>query len=280
MYTMKRSESHQLANTKRAIKRSQRQARRDKREAQRIAKHGPRAKMTFRRHVAPVLAGILVMLLVVSGMNAQWLYAQYKYRNSSAGVAAAQPVAATKPGQPTDAPVSDPSPQLGSRIEIPAINVKAPVQLNQGTAEWQIQLGLRKGVVHLDGSAAPGKTGNVVIFGHSSGALWAPGDYKFIFTMLDKLKAGDQIFVYYEGIRYGYTVASSQVVAPSDVGVLNGGGQNELTLITCTPVGTSTNRLVVHAEQTSPKPAPSVAGDDAETVPASSLGNLPGSARR
>lgn len=280
MNTMKRSEKLQKAATGHALKQSQRQARREKREAQRTAKHGPRAKTTFRRHVAPVLAGILVMLLVVSGMNAQWLYAQYKHRTSGSAAATTQSVAATKPGQPTDVPVKDPSPQLGSRIEIPAINVKAPVQLNQGTAEWQIQLGLRKGVVHLDGSAAPGKTGNVVIFGHSSGALWAPGDYKFVFTMLDKLKAGDQIYVYHEGIRYGYTTTSSQVVAPSDVGVLNGGGRNELTLITCTPVGTSTNRLVVHAEQTSPKPAQAVAGDDAESVPAGGLSNLPGSARR
>lgn len=238
-------------------------------------KHGPKAPVTFKRNFLPAIVGIGVTLGVLGAMNGQWLYAQYQYR--TARPIAQAPVAAQQQGadSATD-PTVDPNPELGARIEIPRINVQAPVQIGKGTAEWQIQRSLQDGVVHYDAGPLPGEPGNVVIFGHSSGQLWAPGNFKFIFTLLDKLEAGDVIYVYNGGIRYTYTVSGSQVVAPSDVGVLNPGPKNELTLITCTPVGTSTNRLIVSAEQTAPA-APVIA--DPNAVAPVNLDQLPGSAR-
>lgn len=271
---MKRGDDLQTLHDSGVSKRAQRRA---ERLAKREAKHGPQAKTTFRRNVLPVVAGTLVMLMVLAGMNAQLIYAQIKYRmDVSAPPAAAQTVA-SRPDTTDQAKndTKDPNPELGPRIEIPTLAVKAPIQFAQGTAEWQIQKGLQNGVVHFDGAPMPGQVGNVVIFGHSSGALWAPGDYKFIFTTLDKLQIGDQIYVYREGVRYTYTMTDSQVVSPADIGVLKSSNTHELTLITCTPVGTSTNRLVINAEQTSPAPTTG----EADATMAGGLRNLPGSAR-
>jgi hypothetical protein len=83
---------------------------------------------------------------------------------------------------------------------------------------------------------------------------WTPGVYKFVFTLLDKLQAGDEIIVDYNGTRYIYRINSTEVVSPDNINVLKPTDpkKHSLELITCTPVGTSKNRLVVHAEQISP----------------------------
>jgi sortase A len=143
-----------------------------------------------------------------------------------------------------------------SEVIIPGIHVKAPVIYESSVDNTNIAYDLRSGVVHYGTTALPGQKGNVVIFGHSSGVAWAPGNYKFVFTLLEKLQPGQQISLDYHGVRYVYVVTDSQVVAPNDMKALNSNGaQSQLSLITCTPVGTSKNRLVVHAKQVSPNPA-------------------------
>lgn len=256
-------------------------------QAAQTAHYGPKAQVTFWRNIWPVLAGVLVMVVVMATLNGQWLTAQLKYRFTKPAVIAGAPVQVASAGTGGQAAsTKSPHPELGPQVTIPAINVVAPIELDQGTAEWQIQLGLRKGVVHYDSSALPGAAGNVVIFGHSSGQPWAPGNYKFVFTLLDKVRADDAVYLDYNGTRYTYKVVRSEVVAPTDVGVLQQGSGHELTLITCTPVGTSKNRLVVHAEQVSPDPnakaqpavtAAATAGRSAK--PAATPQELPGTAR-
>lgn len=256
---------------KAALKAKSDQAKADKR----LRKFGPKAQTSFRRNILPIIAGLVVVLGVFGAMNGQLVMAQWRYHFATPKITNVAQTSADlaknkSAADDTKSPTSVTSPQ----VTIPSIGVIAPLQFDQGTAEWQIQLGLRKGVVHYDGSAKPGDTGNVVLFGHSSGQPWAPGDYKFVFTLLDKTKAGDLIYLDYHGTRYTYEIRKSQVVAPTDTGVLTSGNDHELTLITCTPVGTSTNRLVVHAEQISPKPV-----DTAPTQKAApSLKTLPGTA--
>jgi LPXTG-site transpeptidase (sortase) family protein len=240
----------------------------------RLAGHGPTAKLGFRKGVLPPLLGILIMLGVMAALNGELLMAQFKYHFSKPVAAASQSPTMPKPAVED---TKSPYPELGPRLTIPALNVDAPINFDNGTAEWQIQIALRSGVVHYDTSSMPGKTGNVVIFGHSSGQPWAPGDYKFVFTLLDKLKVGDKIYLDYLGTRYTYEMKSSVVVTPSDVGVLKSGNDHELTLITCTPVGTSKNRLVVHAEQISPTVKSDGQTSDGDAG-SPSLTSLPGSA--
>ena len=131
--------------------------------------------------------------------------------------------------------------------------------------------------MHYPDTAVPGKQGNVVIFGHSSGQWWAPGNYKFIFTLLDKLQPQDKIVIDYQGVRYIYRVYAYKIVEPTDLSVLNQSSDNSLTLITCTPVGTSAKRLIIMAKQIVPNVKEPAAVNQAAELPAQAQGKLPGS---
>jgi sortase A len=210
----------------------------------RVGEH-PKGAFSFRRNVLPPLLGLVVMLAVMGIINGQYISAQLYYRYGSNDTTITSAPASNLQLDPNAAPV----------IAIPTIGVKAPVIFEPSYKESQVQLALRRGVVKFATTADPGQNGNVVIFGHSSGQPWAPGDYKFVFTALDRLKPGDKIYIDYKGQRYIYQMASSQVVLPEEVGVINPTDKPTLTLITCSPVGTSLKRLVVRANQISPKPA-------------------------
>jgi sortase A len=139
-------------------------------------------------------------------------------------------------------------------IIIPKINVNAPVVFANSNVEANIQHDLESGVVHYADTAQPGENGNSVIFGHSSNDWWEPGNYKFVFVLLDKLVVGDTFTVNYQSKQYTYQVIETKVVEPTDVSVLNQTADPEMTLITCTPPGTSWKRLIIRAKQISPAP--------------------------
>ena len=194
------------------------------------------------------------MMLGVFGMlNGQYLMAQAQYHFNKP--AAVKQVSTTRTASAAPASTAI-DPALPPTLSIPSIGVSAPLVLDeQSYVDWRVQIALRKGVVHYGQTAMPGGKGNMVLLGHSSGQLWAPGDYKFVFTLLDKLKPNDTLTIDFQGTRYTYQVTDSQVVAPDDLSVLEQTTTPTLSLITCTPVGTSKSRLVVHAKQISPVPA-------------------------
>jgi len=229
---------------------------------------GSRVRLKFKKHLLPPLAGLVVAILVFGFFNSQLLSGKIAYylydRNIDAGSLNSQLVAS---------PVDKNAPP---KIIINDINVKAPIVFDVQTVnEGLFQKALRSGVVHYPGTAQPGQAGNVVVFGHSSGQWWAPGDYKFIFTHLDKLQQEDKIFVEYQGVRYIYKVFGISVVKPTDLSVLNQGGSNILTLITCTPVGTATNRLIIKAQQIVPNVSNNRNFNQAAQKPAEAQGALP-----
>lgn len=67
------------------------------------------------------------------------------------------------------------------------------------------------------------------------------------FYSLDKLAGGDPIVVYWQGKEFDYTVATSKVVAPTELTVEDPTPKPQLTLYTCTPLWNFKNRLVVVA---------------------------------
>ncbi len=146
---------------------------------------------------------------------------------------------------------------LDDRIVIPRINKNVPIvransenliKHNWAGLEADIQEALRYGVVHYPGTAEPGDHGNVVITGHSSYFAWDPGRFKDVFALLHELKVGDKIIVYHQQRKYFYQVFETKVITPDQVDVLTQSGENRLTLITCTPVGTNLKRLIVFAK--------------------------------
>ncbi len=148
--------------------------------------------------------------------------------------------AATRVSSPTDGSVV-------AEIQIPAIGV------DQYVVEGTTDSDLSKGPGHYIGTAMPGQAGNVAIAGHRT-TNGAP------FNGLGHLVPGDRIIlttVY--GQNFTYVVSGTpQAVSPGDVGVLNYFGDNRVTLTTCNPEFSSTQRLVVVGKLNQPG-APGVA---------------------
>lgn len=158
-------------------------------------------------------------------------------------------------------------------ISIPKINATAPIIFEPSYDEAKIQKALEGGVVHYGGTPNPGEPGNSVIVGHSSNDWWEPGAYKYVFILLDKMVVGDTYSVNYNSKQYIYQVTEVLVVAPNDLSVLKATTEPTMTLITCTPPGTTWKRLVIKAKQISPTPTLT-----AVPKPGTTTGVLPGNA--
>lgn len=173
------------------------------------------------------------------------------------------------------------------KLIIPKINVDVPVIYGAGYDHDSQMKAMEKGVAHFaipGANAKPGEIGNTVFSGHSSNDLFDPGDYKFIFAQLDKLKVGDTIYANYNSVRYTYTITKKEVVLPTQVDKLTYVTDKPvLTLITCTPLGTAEKRLLVTAEQVSPDPAKATApsaGSNPSSGDAVMTGNGPSALER
>jgi sortase A len=144
------------------------------------------------------------------------------------------------------------------KIIIPKINIEAPVVYDvETTEEKAVQKGLERGVVHYAITPNPGEMGNSVIVGHSSSNILNSGKYKFAFLLLKSLENGDTFIIHKDKKRYVYKVYEKYVTSPDDLSVLDPPDKDHpaiVTLITCDPPGSSTNRLIIHAEQIFPSP--------------------------
>lgn len=146
-------------------------------------------------------------------------------------------------------PSATPSFNLESqaKLVIPKIGVDTPIVWN--VPEDQVNEKLLGGVVHSRGTALPGQKGNIFITGHSSYYSWSSSPYKDVFALLEKLSLGDKIYVQYQGINFNYEVKDTKVVSPNDLSVLDQGNDFNLTLMTCVPIGTNLNRLIITSTQ-------------------------------
>lgn len=137
-------------------------------------------------------------------------------------------------------------------ISIPVIGVNAPIVNAESNEEAQIEEDLQQGTVHYANTAVAGHAGNSVIFGHSSNNPGAPGNYNTVFSRMPEVQPGDSITVQTaEGIST-YQVTSLEVVEPTAVWVVEPTSTPQLTVITCYPIGSNTQRLVVHSVLASP----------------------------
>lgn len=213
----------------------------------------------------PIIAAVATFILLIVLLKAPVLISQISYSRHT------PPTGPTTVVQTAGA-IIPPTPT----ISIPELNVGAPVTYENTRNETQIDNDLENGVIHYAGTALPGQAGNAVIFGHSSNDWWQPGNYKFVFVLLDKLQPGDQFSVNYNSVHYIYSVTGSSVVEPTDLSVLDPTPTPTMTLITCTPPGTSWKRLVVTAKQISPNPNQATAAPASTQSAPASLPNTEG----
>ena len=138
-------------------------------------------------------------------------------------------------------------PKIGKNV--PLVNVEH--EEADTSSDWNkiFMKELENGVVKYPGSADPGKPGNSFIFGHSSNYPWAKGDYNQVFALLNELDVGDDVIVYFHQKKFVYTVREKMVVKPGHISSIGGSDDStRLTLMTCWPLGTALNRLLVVSE--------------------------------
>lgn len=137
-----------------------------------------------------------------------------------------------------------------ARIQIPTLNIDLPIY--HGTSEDS----LLRGAGHLQGTSLPvgGENTHSVITAHRGLATAS------MFTELDKVGVGDRIIISTFGRVLTYQVTDTRVVEPTDSATLRQeAGKDLLTLVTCTPLGINTHRILVTATRITPTPAGDVA---------------------
>jgi len=155
-----------------------------------------------------------------------------------------------------------------NHIFIPSINTDAPITWRVNDNENEVQTALQNGVIHINGTALPGEVGNTFITGHSSNYFWAKGNYKNIFSLLNRLVVGDLVYVKYQGKVFVYKNTSTKIVKPNDLSVIQATNSPVLTLMTCSPVGTSINRLIIRADQILPSTSTAISTEgDIQNLP-------------
>ena len=127
-----------------------------------------------------------------------------------------------------------------ARIRIPEIDVDLPIY--HGTEDAVLD----KGVGHLYGTSLPvgGIGTHTVLSGHSG----LPGSE--LFTRVNLLQTDDLLYIDVAGTTLTYKVDRILTVAPDDASHLRQlEGDDYVTLLTCTPIGVNSHRLLVRAER-------------------------------
>lgn len=125
-------------------------------------------------------------------------------------------------------------------IDIPKSGVYLPVQ--HGTDADTLE----KSVGHVVGTSLPvgGSSTHAVLSAHSGMAS------SKLFSDIDQLKLGDAFFVHVLGDTLAYKVDSIHTVLPTDTHLLQiEDGKDYVTLVTCTPFGVNTHRLLVRGHR-------------------------------
>lgn len=139
-------------------------------------------------------------------------------------------------------------------VDIPKINVYLPVQHGTGAET------LEKSVGHVVGTSLPvgGSSTHAVLSAHSGMAS------SKLFSDIDQLELGDNFYVHVLGEVLAYEVDAINTVLPTDTSLLQiEEGKDFVTLVTCTPFGVNTHRLLVRGHR-----VPYVPEQKAETAEA------------
>jgi sortase A len=126
-----------------------------------------------------------------------------------------------------------------NHVVIPRLRLDEPI--HEGTDPKTLDIG----VWLRPNTSTPDQGSNTVITGHR----WLYNNpSSAVFYNLDKVKQDDHIVVVWSGKIYVYVVSAIKTVPPSAIEVEGPTDNNQLTVYTCTPLWTATDRLVLTAE--------------------------------
>lgn len=132
-------------------------------------------------------------------------------------------------------------------IEIPKIGVLAPLNFVGNVDD--VHKTLDSGVVHFPDSVLPGQKGQTIVLGHSAPANWPDIKYDNVFSHINELEKGDEVFIYFDHKEYIYSVETKvfleigQDIPQNDLTNSN----NMLVLVSCWPPGKNIKRIAVEA---------------------------------
>lgn len=133
-------------------------------------------------------------------------------------------------------------------IRIPALSLDLPLAVAPSLADQDILRTLQVGIVRYPNGVEPGNPGVLFVSGHSTGEPWK-GRYRFAFLRARQLEPGDVIYLDVDGSRYTYWVTGRHMVNPRSTPFLTSTADRpRLALISCWPLWTTKQRLVVDAE--------------------------------
>src|SRR4051794_4073779 len=141
-----------------------------------------------------------------------------------------------------------------ARLEVPRMGLDEIVVSGVGTDD------LKKGPGHYSQTPLPGEHGNAAVAGHRT-------TYGAPFLDIDQLAPGDDVIATTYAGRFVYKVTGTVVVPPSEISVLDDTPDDRITLTSCDPKYSATNRIIVTAAFDGADSTPIGAGPPASTTP-------------
>ncbi len=201
---------------------------------------------------ALVLVGFIAFLawLFLVVLPVVFVEAKYQFKTFFSSLGFSSPSALFRPNFENFTIVGNASKNKDYGIIIPKLGLDERVVFNVDPNDTQqYTAALKKGIAHASSTSYPDSNGLGYYFAHSS----SPGlqvQYNAVFYLLNKLEAGDEIYIWHEEKRYRYLVESKQINQPSDVSFLYENYDGEMIVLqTCWPPGTTKERLLVFARR-------------------------------
>ncbi|OHA51895.1 MAG: hypothetical protein A3A30_01030 [Candidatus Terrybacteria bacterium RIFCSPLOWO2_01_FULL_48_14] len=148
------------------------------------------------------------------------------------------------PAQP-DVPVPEIAATLNANNQDAPRLVIEKIGVNMPIVEGKDESALLKGAWRSPWSSTPDQGGNTVLFGHR---WYHKPPHPETFYALDKIAVGDTFNISWKGAIYHYQVIETKVVSPKEISVLKPTDDSVVTLITCTPLYSTKQRLIVRAK--------------------------------
>ena len=205
--------------------------------------------MTSRSPLKTLSTGLIVVGVGLTLFPLVWVaYTSLRIGPAQAAALAVWEQEGSGPSVPDPSAPGAPQPSPGLLLTIPRLGITRYVPDGASAAT------LRKfGVGRISWTALPDRSGTVGIAGHRT-------TYGAPFFRLGKLERGDHILVTFRGKQFDYTVTEQRIVRPREVEILQATpGEHSVALITCDPLYSARNRLVVlgrlqHVSSPSPNP--------------------------
>ncbi len=138
-----------------------------------------------------------------------------------------------------------------NEINIPSLNITAPLVEAGGITEKEYRESLDRGVMHFPGTPFPGEKGLSVLLGHSAPPGWPKIKHDWVFTDINDLQKGDTIEICYNNQRWTYNVVTDEddkkiyEVGESIPPLFPNEDKEEIVLVSCWPPGSRDNRIGV-----------------------------------